>query len=176
MSNPVKTLPRRTPPYHSTQVHPHKTRGQIDAMLDKYNIKKYQWTLDLDNNIIQLVMEIPMESEKHILLKVMPSLFLEKRRTYNKTVGKNEIVMEPNLAASMRMLYNWLKAKLEAVTFGLTSVEQEFLSQVVINRTGKTVGELVAPALSGQVEFEALPGVASATASPPIIEAEFKEN
>ena len=36
-----------------------------------------------------------------------------------------------NWAQSMRLLFHWIKAKLEAVSFGLNSVEKEFLSDIV---------------------------------------------
>ena len=47
-------------------------------------------------------------------------------------MGRYERVYSPNWAQSFRLLYWWLKAKLEAVAYGLTSVEQEFLSQVMV--------------------------------------------
>jgi hypothetical protein len=36
-----------------------------------------------------------------------------------------------NWAQSMRLLFHWIKAKLEAVSFGLNSVEKEFLSDII---------------------------------------------
>ena len=46
----------------------------------------------------------------------------------------------------MRLLYYWIKAKLEAVSFGLNSVEKEFLSDIVTTApdgTRVTVWDLI---------------------------------
>lgn len=139
-------MKRRIPPFHSTTIDPYKTQGQINSLLSQYGVPKFQWTLDLEQNIIQLVFEIQYEQDGQTvkrLVKVSPSLFLEKRRTYNKITGKHEVQLAPNLAASMRMLRSWIKSRLEAIAYGLFSVEDELLSQIVINRSGQTIGEKV---------------------------------
>ena len=51
-----------------------------------------------------------------------------------------------NWAQSMRLLYYWIKAKLEAVSFGLNSVEKEFLSDIVTtlpNGTQQTIWDMI---------------------------------
>ena len=70
--------------------------------------------------------------KKQIGVTVTPPVFAAKRRTWNPKMGRYEAVYSPNWAQSFRLLYWWLKAKIEAVAYGLTTVEQEFLSQVVV--------------------------------------------
>ena len=51
-----------------------------------------------------------------------------------------------NWAQSMRLLFHWIKAKLEAVSFGLNSVEKEFLSDIVTtlpNGTRMTIWDMI---------------------------------
>jgi hypothetical protein len=126
-------------------------------MLDSYGITKSQWNLDLDNNLIQLIFELEYEKDGQMvkrLIKVAPALFYEKRRTYDKVSGKHIVENEPNLAASMRMLRNWLKSRLEAITYGLFSAEDELLSQIVINRSGQTIGEKMVSELPSSPALE----------------------
>ena len=51
-----------------------------------------------------------------------------------------------NLNQSLRLLYWYLKTKLEAISFGLVSVEHEFLSDIVYHLpdgTEKTISEVI---------------------------------
>lgn len=70
--------------------------------------------------------------KKKLLVKVTPPTFARIRRTYDPMKGRSEKIALPNWAQSYRMLYHWLKAKIEAIAYGLTTVEQEFLAQVVV--------------------------------------------
>ena len=96
--------------------------------------------------------------KKQIGIKIEPPIFIAQRRTWNPRMGKYERVYAPNWAQSFRLLFWWLKAKLEAVAYGLTSVEQEFLSQVVLklpNGQQVTVGAALAePILAGSLALE----------------------
>lgn len=55
---------------------------------------------------------------------------------------------EPHPEATMRIVYWWLKAKLEAVQYGLRSVVEEFLAEVVHQLPSgeeATVGQILIP-------------------------------
>ena len=58
-------------------------------------------------------------------------MFAATRREWDPKEGKYKRVDKANWAQSMRLLYYWIKAKLEAVSFGLNSVEKEFLSDII---------------------------------------------
>ncbi len=155
-------LTKKSAPYGNSSVDPYKTQGQIDKLLSNYGISKRQWNLDTDHNLIQLIMEVETKDEKtgqdkKLVIKITPPLFLAKRRTWDKVKGRYVVVTEPNLSQSMRLLFHWTKAKMEAVAYGLSEIEQEFLAQIVINtKQGiMTVGEALGPSIaSGMLALE----------------------
>ncbi len=51
-------------------------------------------------------------------------------------------VTSVNMEASLRLMWWYLKVKLEAVRFGLESFEKEFLSSVLTNLPGGKVGTI----------------------------------
>ena len=134
--------PKR-PPYSDSKADPEKTQGQINTLLREYGVQKVQWTTEYDLGKVELsfmVDAIIHERQTTIAIKILPPVFVQTRRTWNSKKGYYEKIPLPNWAQSFRMLYWWLKAKLEAVAYGLTTVEQEFLSQVVLtDQSGMSV-------------------------------------
>jgi len=124
----------KKPPYSSTKADPEKTQMDITRLLREYGCSGVQWTTVYDRNEVKLAFTVEVEVrgvKKQLLVQVEPPIFAAKRRTWNPKAGRYDIVMAPNWAQSFRMLFWWLKAKLEAVAYGLTSFEKEFLSGVV---------------------------------------------
>ena len=79
-------------------------------------------------------------------IKVSPPTFAKTHLSWNAQRGAHDKIYSPNWAQSYRLLYHWLKAKLEAIAYGLTDAQQEFLSQVVValpSGEQKTVGEIL---------------------------------
>ena len=151
----------KRPPYQGTEADPDKTRMQIDKLLRDFGVSGVQWTTDYDHNRVGLAFMVETEIKgvkKQIGIKIEPPVFVAQRRTWNPRLGKYERVYAPNWAQSFRLLFWWLKAKLEAVAYGLTSVEQEFLSQVVVKLPSgqqTTVGAALAePILAGNLALE----------------------
>lgn len=54
---------------------------------------------------------------------------------------------EQDCRSRWRALVLVIKAKLEAVSSGITTIEQEFLAHIITNEGGKTVGEWLKPQL-----------------------------
>lgn len=149
-------LKRKKAPYARTTVHPLKTQGQINAMLVEYGVEKYAWDLDLNHNVIQLMFEIQLMVDEKLVthsVKVSPGVFLEPHKTWDKEAGKHITTNAPNLAAAMRLLRSWVKSRLEAISYGLFSAEDEFLSQIVISKSGETIGERIIPKIE-QLKLE----------------------
>lgn len=151
----------KKPPYQGTEADPDKTRMQIDKLLRDYGVSGVQWTTDYDHNRVGLAFMVETEIrglKKQIGIKIEPPVFVAQRRTWNPRLGRYERVHAPNWAQSFRLLFWWLKAKLEAVAYGLTSIEQEFLSQVVVKLPSgqqTTVGAALAePILAGNLALE----------------------
>ena len=137
----------KRPPYANTTADAEKTRGQIDKLLRAYGIDQFQWTQDRDIVTLTMKVETEIGGVKKVLgLKVSPPTFAKRHMNWNANEGRHDKIYSPNWAQSYRLLYHWLKTKLEAVAYGLTSVEQEFLSQIMVALpTGeqKTVGEIL---------------------------------
>lgn len=152
----------KKPPYANTDVDPDKTQMEIDKLLQSYGVQGIQWTKRYDLNQVELSFIIETEIEgvkKQIGIKVTPPLFLAKRKTYDKKFGKYVIIEAPNFAQSFRLLYYWLKTKLESVAYGMFPIEQEFLSQVMVmlpNGQRTTMGMYVTTSFNqGQLQIEA---------------------
>ena len=124
------------PPYADTEVDAEKTQQQISQLLRKYGVSPVNWQIDYDMEQVQLdfIIEYLKQEDQtahKIAVRVKPPMFAATRRTWDPVLGKYKKVDMANWAQSMRLLFHWIKAKLEAVSFGLNSVEKEFLSDIV---------------------------------------------
>ncbi len=124
------------PPYSDTSANADKTQQDITQLLRKYGVSQISWHVDYELEQVQLDFVIeyqkPDDQSTHrVAVRVKPPMFAAKRLTWNPKLGKHVKVEAANWAQSMRLLYHWIKAKLEAVSFGLNSVEKEFLSDIV---------------------------------------------
>jgi len=158
------TVKSRKAPYANTTKDPDSTIADINRLLREYGITNYQWTTLYSDRNVTLKFAIPKEPGKNIMVKVIPPAFVQRRRTWNEKAGKYEKLELPNWSQSFRLMWWWLKVKLEAVAYGLREVEEEFLSDIVIRLPSgeeSTVGEMIRPRLtSGQgdvSEIAALP-------------------
>ena len=131
-------LLKTKPPYQDTKVSADRTQGDITALLRKYGVSQIRWTTDFAMDQVQLdfIVEYEKEEQIHrIAVRVTPPMFAStlKEKTWDPVKGhwKYHITEGANWAQSMRLLYYWIKAKLEAVSFGLNSIEKEFLSDIV---------------------------------------------
>lgn len=126
----------KKPPYEKSEKDPEATIAQINKLLKEYGVKNYQWTTMWDDNIVTLKFAIEVESGKFIPILVEPPAFLAKRRSWNAKSGKYETIDAPNWPQSMRLLFWWLKAKLEAVAYGLREVQTEFMGDILVKLPG----------------------------------------
>ena len=138
------------PPYGDTSVNADKTQQDITQLLRKYGVSQINWQIDYDMEQVQLDFIIEYtksdQSVHRIAVRVRPPMFAAIRREWDAKDGKYKKVDKANWAQSMRLLYYWIKAKLEAVSFGLNSVEKEFLSDIITTApdgTRVTVWDLI---------------------------------
>lgn len=121
------------PPYGDTTSDPDKTISDINKLLRKYGINNYQWTTLWEQGIVELKVMIESTGAdgklRKIGIKVTPPIFKAKRRTWDTKKGRNVVQELPNYAQAMRLLYHWLKIKVEAVAFGLKEVELMLLAE-----------------------------------------------
>ena len=124
------------PPYADTKVDADKTQQDITQLLRKYGVSQINWSVNYDLEQVQLdfvieYMKQEDQSAHRIAVRVKPPMFAATRRTWDPKLGQYRKQDMANWAQSMRLLFHWIKAKLEAVSFGLNSVEKEFLSDII---------------------------------------------
>jgi len=169
------------PPYATTESDPDKTMTDINRLLRKYGINDYQWTTLWDQGIVELKIMIETAGsdgkQKRIGIKVNPPIFKAKRRTWDVKKGHNVTQELPNYAQAMRLLYHWLKIKVEAVAFGLKEVEEEFMSDLIVRLPDgreSTVGKAFKPQFTNGVAT--LPSLPSRSEPEDhVVDAEYKE-
>lgn len=173
-------------PYASTDKDPDSSVAQINKMLRQYGISDYQWTTLWDQGIIELrfvIESVDKGVARKTAVKVQPPTFKATRRTWNAAKGKYEKVQLPNYPQALRLLYWWLKVKIEAVAYGLREVQEEFLSDMIVrlpNGQETTVGKVLKPQLTqgpgGVPEVPALDRTAAEEKDQgAVIDAEWKE-
>jgi hypothetical protein len=150
----------KKPPYATTKVDPERTQMEINKLLAAYGITRYQWDTDFAKNQVHLNLEVEAEIngvKKGIAISISPPTFAAKRKTWNPKTGY-QTVWAPNWSQSYRLLYNWLKVKIESVAYGMTTIESEFLSQVLMKLPSgetRTVYEILQGSIAtGQIALE----------------------
>ncbi|MEM2905035.1 MAG: hypothetical protein QW587_04770 [Candidatus Bathyarchaeia archaeon] len=141
------------PPYSKTKADMHRSRVQIDKMLERFGITHTNWNIDTENAKVELtfVIELPPELQrpdqpKALLINIRPPLFVTYHRTWNPQTGKSERTPMPNYAQTFRLLYYYLKAKIESICYGLVYAEHEFMPQRVVKTAEgevTTIGAIV---------------------------------
>ncbi len=137
-------------PYVSTSVDFKKTQLQITRLLEKYGCEAVQWTTIFKTPQIELrfVLETEIEgARKKLSIEIKPPIFAKRDRS-GKYVA--------NLNQSLRLLFWYLKTKLEAISFGLVTIENEFLYNIVFQLPDGTRGT-VGNAIIGQLNTEKVP-------------------
>ena len=142
------------PPYYDTKVPPERTQAEIIKLLYQYGASGTSWGEIREPGLppYQLEFLFPITAEDGRVLKLAfrmrpPMLY------YHKPGNKEKPdFTRPHPAMTLRLLYHYLKAKLEATAYGLTSMVQEFLPEVVAYITGPdgepveaTMGEVFLP-------------------------------
>lgn len=119
-------------PYTTTTKDPDATMSDINRLLKKYGISEIQWTTFWESNIVELRFALTQPDGKRVGVKLAPPSFKAKRRTWNDKKGHYETILAPNWSQSLRLLYWFLKSKLEAVSYGLVDFDEEFLGNLIV--------------------------------------------
>ena len=151
---------RRKAPYSGTEVPAEKTKFQIEKLLREFGAQAAQWATVWEQDKVQLKFAMPTEGGRSVVIRIDPPLFMSERKNWNKLKGKYDVTEEPNWAQSMRLLYHYLKGKLEAIAWGLKDVEEEFLNDIVVRGPKgeeATVGQLIDSSALAEGKLQALP-------------------
>lgn len=131
----------------STGVSSDKSRSEIEATLRRYGATRfaYGWGDDhaqlgfrIENRDVIFRLPLPDRNEKRFTHTPGRGLL--------RSVDQQEAEYEQAVRQSWRALALVIKAKLEAVAAGITTVEQEFLAHIALPNGG-TVGDWVRPQL-----------------------------
>ncbi|MBI4258854.1 MAG: hypothetical protein HY619_07850, partial [Thaumarchaeota archaeon] len=115
-------------PYEGTTISSAQSKVDIEAMLKEFGAEALRWTetpesmKGLDCPILEFVVKTEIKGvEKHIGFRIKPPLLVQRKRQYGRS---GSMIETPALNQSMRLLWWWLKAKMEGVRFGLESIEE----------------------------------------------------
>jgi hypothetical protein len=119
-------------PYRNSHVPYSSTKNDIEEMLKEAGAIALRWTETPDsmkgNALPILEFILPSELKgvaKQFGVRIQAPLLSDRKR------GSNGYITTPNKNASMRLLFWYLKARLEAVRFGLEDIFDAFMSRVI---------------------------------------------
>lgn len=117
----------REMPYNTTKVSWGRTKGQIDGLLYEYGVKNKAWVTKGEEEVLYFELDVEIRGvERKIAFKFEPTMIrVRKRNRQRETL----IVVEKN--TSWRLFWWHLKGKLEAVKYGLVSMEEELMSNII---------------------------------------------
>ncbi len=164
MSNKVSFVLNRNPPYVDTTVLYERTKAEIEILLKSYGIKNIRWTtLEGQDDTLEFIIEAQVQGvKKQLGVAVKPPHIVIKKKLHGKLVDTENINQE------YRLLFHWIKSKIEAVVWGLSTIEKEFLSEVLMklpNGQQSTVGDVVVNLMSNDT-LQSLPFYSSRQSEP----------
>lgn len=137
-----------TPRYAAgTEVSVERSRAEIEKLLVRYGATGFQYVWEGDRSAIAFKMD---DRFVRIFLPMPERTDPSITRTPTQGKRRGEIAQKNAFDAEVRRRWRALvlvvKAKLEAVSAGITTIEREFMSDVVL-ANNKTVGEWLEPQL-----------------------------
>ena len=146
-------------PYYTTTVSVDRTQAEIQHLLYKHGAQGTRWTSIPNEGVYEVEFLFPVDQEdgtnRLLMFRVRPTII--------KRPGG-----EPHPEATMRLVFWWLKTKLESIQYGLRTVTEEFLAEVVHQLpSGKeaTIGEILIPTIFSGEAIE--PGSLAKRLAPP---------
>ena len=142
-------------PYDGTSIEAYRTKAEIDCMLHEFRmvdnetnmetakITAIRWTdVPPDMPMLEFMLQYvsPEGVKKGVAIRLQPPLF------YKRVRRGGQIINEPQPNQSMRILYWYLKSKLEAILYGMNDATKEFLSEVLLSLPDgqqRTVGDQI---------------------------------
>lgn len=146
----------------NTQVPLDRSRAEIERTLTRYGATSFGYMSGATESVI--VFEI--DARRVMFRMPMPERFsrqfthTDERGVRRKPETAQEIY-EQALRQRWRALALVIKAKLEAVQAGITTVEQEFLAHIVLPDGHTTVGQWLAPQLAEAYAGSNMPALIS---------------
>lgn len=139
---------------NQTSVSVEKSRAEIETVLAKYGADHFAYATQPCFARIGFAIEDP-QSKARLMVKMTLPLPAKNERRFTHTADKglprrsDQILQswEQACRSSWRALLLVIKAKLEACAAGISTVEREFMADVVTG-DGRTIGEIVGPQMT----------------------------
>ncbi|MCL5732324.1 MAG: hypothetical protein M1285_02900 [Candidatus Thermoplasmatota archaeon] len=125
------------PPYADTKVDAERTQQEITQLLRKYGVSQVNWQVNYDLEQVQLDFVIEYQKREdqsihRVAVRVKPPMFAATRRTWDSKLGRYKKEEMANWARAYRMLYAYVKAKVEAIAYGMHTIEEEFMPDIIV--------------------------------------------
>lgn len=139
-------------PYATTQVSPEHSKADIEHLLKINGIQDMQWTTLNGQTELKFLWKVIVKGvERKIAFSFVPPTVERQKRQSGYGLVK---ITDDRIA--FRILFYYLKSKLEAVKFGLETMEQEFMAHIIVSLpdgTRTSVGQQLEEAIEiGRVE------------------------
>jgi hypothetical protein len=134
----------------STSVSVSKSKAEIEAILERYGASQFLSGWDADRAVIGFTMPVGEEYRQVRFVLPMPDKSERRFTHHSKGMRTADAALkewEQACRQRWRALALVIKAKLEAVSAGISIFEDEFLANIVMH-DGRTVSEHVRPTLS----------------------------
>lgn len=132
-----------------TSVGPERTRLEIERLLAKHGATAFGYAYDAAGR--QGIEFVIHDRHMRMVLPIPPlEDFAFTPTRLKRPKGAQQAAWEKTIRERWRALLLIIKAKLVAVESGITTVEREFLADVVVPSSGMTFGEHAAPELEKQ--------------------------
>jgi hypothetical protein len=127
-----------------TAVPVHRSRQQMEAMLQQHGAAEFAYGWDSNADKIQFTLQD--RTIRFTLPRVKKDDYLRKRDGTRRSNTQQENAYQQAERQRWRALYLVVRAKLEAVESGIALFEQEFLAFIVMPN-GLTIGDVLVPQL-----------------------------
>jgi hypothetical protein len=148
-------------PYANTTIPAERTKADIETLLKEHGIKDIAWMTFKGESKLQFIYYLEIRGvEKQLIFEFRPPQILVTKRQFNPKLNRYEKMTFNNEPVAFRLLYWYLSSKLNAVKYGIVTIEREFITQISLALAEGTItlGERLMKALeTGKLEQLALP-------------------
>jgi hypothetical protein len=134
-------------PYSDTTIPKERSKADIEKLLMDTGIQDVQWTTYHGTSSLRFLWHLTVKGvEKEIMFQFTPPIITTQKRIWSERDQKTIKATVQLENTAYRLLWHYLKNKLEAVQWGMETIEKEFLSHAVVslpNGQETTVGESI---------------------------------
>lgn len=151
-----------------------KSKTEIEATLGRYGATGFGYMSNAEGQVaisfevrrirVLMRMQLPM---LHMVREELSATMPNGRKRSESAIERE---WEQRCRQRWRSLANGVKAKLALIDDGISTVEREFLSDIVVPSTGQTYGEMAIPQITAVYARQALPPLVPAASGAKVIE------